>query len=121
MQDLGTLGGTTSYAYGINDSGAVVGYAFKAGNVQHAFLYTSGAMLDLNTLLPTGSGWSVLTTARAINDHGQIVGTGTYNGQTMAFLMEIPEPSSALLLLGLTGTASMLRRRSRQDRGATQT
>jgi uncharacterized membrane protein len=27
MQDLGTLGGTSSYAYSINDSGEIVGAA----------------------------------------------------------------------------------------------
>ena len=30
MQDIGTLGGNTSYAVGINDSGEVVGYAYLA-------------------------------------------------------------------------------------------
>jgi len=40
----------------------------------------------LNTSIPTGSGL-ILTTASAINDAGQISGTGLYNGRTRAFLL----------------------------------
>jgi len=51
-----------------------------------AFLCTgsTGAMIDLTAListLPGGNAW-VLTSARAINDAGIIVGTGTYLGQS---------------------------------------
>ena len=52
MTDLGTLGGDTSYALGINDSGEVVGYSYLADNVtRHAFTWTAaGGMVDLGTL-----------------------------------------------------------------------
>src|SRR5207249_7039187 len=53
-----------------------------------AFLYRDGAMIDLNDLLPVGSGW-VLTWAAAINNSGQIVGRGLYNGQTHGFLLDL--------------------------------
>jgi probable HAF family extracellular repeat protein len=43
-------------------------------------------MIDLNTLIPVGPAW-VLSEATAINDGGQIVGTGGINGQTHAFLL----------------------------------
>jgi probable HAF family extracellular repeat protein len=43
-------------------------------------------MTDLNSLIPAGSGW-VLTSARGINDAGQIVGTGTISGVQHAFLL----------------------------------
>jgi probable HAF family extracellular repeat protein len=67
--DLGTLGGSSSGANGINDSGQVVGWAYPAGNgAEHAFLYSGGAMSDLGTLGGTISG------ASGINDSGQVVG-----------------------------------------------
>ena len=48
--DLSTLGGTTSAAFGINNSGQVVGYAKTAGNAaDHAFLYSGGGVTDLGT------------------------------------------------------------------------
>ncbi len=88
VQDIGTLGGSNSYAYGINGSGQVVGTSEIAmyDFTTHAFIYSGGVMTDLNTLLPSGSGW-ILTRARAINDQGQIVGSGSINGEYHAYLM----------------------------------
>jgi probable HAF family extracellular repeat protein len=43
-------------------------------------------MLDLNNLIPSGSGW-VLQVANGVNDGGQIVGNGTIGGQTHGFLL----------------------------------
>jgi len=52
----------------------------------HAFLWENGAMTDLNTLLPAGTGW-ILTAATAINDNGDIVGIGLLDGQVHGFLL----------------------------------
>src|SRR5271166_6643387 len=49
--DLGTLGGSFSLAYGINDNGQIDGFSTLPGdNVVHSFLYNHGAMTDLGTL-----------------------------------------------------------------------
>ncbi len=99
--DLGTLYGLPySYAFGINSIGQTVGYCADANNAhQLAFAVdVEGHMLDLNALIPTGSGW-VLNQATGINDRGQIAGFGTSGGQIRAFLLTpIPEPSSVAYL-----------------------
>ena len=54
-----------------------------------AFLVQSGlvGMVDLNSLIATGSGWG-LNSAEAINDKGQIVGWSYLNGIPRAFLLD---------------------------------
>jgi probable HAF family extracellular repeat protein len=86
MQNLGALGAEgDSAALAINASGLVVGYA-AAPQGQHAFLYNGQTMLDLNNLIPSNSGWTLIK-ATGINDAGQIVGIGGYNGAAAGFLL----------------------------------
>ena len=69
MQGLGTLGGDSSVALGVNDAGQVVGYSYNGSGRQRAFLWQNGAMQDLGTF-PGGS----VSLATGINNAGQVVG-----------------------------------------------
>ena len=68
MIDLGTLGGATSKARGINNLGVIVGYAYNAAGNFLGFTYQNGTMTPIGTL---GGSWSI---AYAINDQNQIAG-----------------------------------------------
>jgi len=68
IQDLGTLGGSNSWARAINDKGQVVGGAELPDGTYHAFLWSGGSMQDLSTLGGSNS-W-----AYAINNAGLIAG-----------------------------------------------
>ncbi len=86
MRDLGTLGGIYGVATAINRQGTVVGSATDRASHTHAFIWKHGRLQDLNTLIPSGTGW-VLAEANAINAQGQIVGTGVFGGHEHAVLL----------------------------------
>ncbi len=130
LTDLGTISGGSSFAFGINDSGSIVGYSWAEDEENsRAFLYSGGVMLDLNALIPGGSGWQLLA-AYGINGAGDIVGTGLLNGQAASFLLEpaalnfqaaadpVPEPdvSWATALAGLLVVFLARRRKSSTTR-----
>jgi len=102
--------GARSVAYDINTAGQVVGEAETIHGVMHAFRWSDGVMVDLNRLLPPGAdGWELIT-AKAINDRGEIVGQGRFQGSLRAFLLSPPglvtppwikaSPQGARLALG---------------------
>jgi len=138
IQDLGaSLGGDFTGSEGINDHGAIAGWAFLAGNASYhaalwqqvgnitdlgvvagddcsfassinaqtqivgtsigdgctfdensrGFLWESGSLYDLNTLIPPGASLHLLL-ALAINDRGEIAGSGLdLNGNRHTFLL----------------------------------
>lgn len=78
--------------HGLNNALQIVGQGYQipgvpSGPSGRAFLYANGKVYDLDALLPSGSGW-VLTNATAINDSGQIIGTGQLNGVSHVFRMD---------------------------------
>ncbi|MFQ5463688.1 MAG: DUF3466 family protein [Phycisphaerae bacterium] len=71
ITDLGTLGGSTTFAFGINDSGQVVGLSAldaQPGGDSHAFLWDNGSMTDLGDFGGSNS------SANAINNAGEVTG-----------------------------------------------
>jgi probable HAF family extracellular repeat protein len=88
IRDLGVLkGGTYSVAFGVNDFDVVVGYGNISTNAPHAMIWTaSSGMKDLNSEIPSGSGWTLIN-ANAINNVGQITGYGSKNGHNHAFVL----------------------------------
>jgi probable HAF family extracellular repeat protein len=75
IQDLGTLGGAWSEAYGVNDNGWVVGVSTTESGDQHAFLWTKdGGMQDIS-----GPGWN-FSRAEGLNNKGMVVGWGIKDG-----------------------------------------
>jgi probable HAF family extracellular repeat protein len=93
-RNLGTLGGSDSYARGINNRRQIVGESttpppdpsFLDGP-QHAFVWSPRCgMRDLNDLV-FGHTEVVLTLASAINERGQIAADGALGTSTRAFLL----------------------------------
>jgi len=111
---LGTLGGTNGVANALNNSNQVVGWSQIASGAQHAYLYSNGTMQDLNSLIPSSSGF-VLTSAVGIDSAGEIVAYGTNSsGQTNEYLLTpllapVPEPST-LVVMSLMIVAMVARR-----------
>ena len=103
MIDLGTLGGTESFAYAINGGGQVVGYSTTDSGETHAFLWQpdrrqgwrKGEMIDLGTL---GGIYSV---ANGINGLGKVVGQSTITSSSWhAFLWQPTGKHGDLIDLG---------------------
>ena len=90
MTALPGLGGLRSAATGINAKGQIVGWSEVLGtNARHAVLWDGCELIDLNTVLAPGSGW-VLSNAAAINEHGDIIGTGTDpDGNVRGYILKL--------------------------------
>ena len=76
LTDLGTLGGVSSKATDINESGQVVGEAYDSGDVVRAFLWdSSNGMVNIGGSSEAG--------ATGINDNGTVI--GCYFGGALPF------------------------------------
>src|SRR6185312_1395169 len=110
---IGNFGGvgapdTASVGNGVNSSGQVTGEAYTVNGGPHAFLYSNGAIHDLNTLIPAVSAATyTLTNGVAINDAGQILvlATKTATGQEVTLLLT-PSAASVPNVVGDTQAAA---------------
>lgn len=104
IQDIGTLGGPSSGARDINDSGQITGFADVSSQPfpTQAFLYEAGTMSTLGSLTANRNSHGI-----GINGLGQVVGdssvvvnndnekhTFLYSGGTMHDLGDLDSPSS---------------------------
>ena len=85
MSDIGSLG-SSAFALGLNDLGEVVGMSWDTSETRpHAFLYTTGTMLDLEQRIDA-TGWMLLQATDICND-GLIVGNGFLDGKQRGFAL----------------------------------
>ena len=80
----------SSGATGINDHGLVVGYTNFNGSAPIPTVFKDGGSANLISLLSPGSDWS-LRTAVAINNNGQIAGTGIRGSQMVRAYLLTPK------------------------------
>jgi probable HAF family extracellular repeat protein len=118
MLDLGFLPNTQprSQAHGLNNDGVVVGESGSGVDDARAFIWTAAdGMQDLHSLLDqSGADWRLLA-ATAINDAGQIVGSGQHTGAHRAFLLTpIPEPAGPTVTIGVGSLVLASTARSRR-------
>lgn len=81
IQDLGTLGGPTSEAHGINNLGVVVGFSDTPSDGQRAFVWQGGTMTEIGALPG-----DISSRADHINDSGTVVGASEGSGGVRAFV-----------------------------------
>ena len=73
----------------INDQGDVVGYYLNSSG-SHSFIWTKAkGAVSLATFLPANARWTNLQ-AVSINNNGQVVGIGGFNGSDQSFILQLP-------------------------------
>lgn len=83
VSELGTLGGTSSEAFALNEAGEVAGRAANLFEETRAFLFSAGTMQDLGTL------GGISSEAYALNSKGTVVGMSELTqGDRHAFVFQ---------------------------------
>ena len=104
---LSVPGSTATDAFGVNDSGQIVGTYVSSSGQEFGFLYVDGTYTTLSL------SESLNTSAVAINDLGQILGSA--NPIPPPPPVSIPEPSTwAMMLIRFGGLGFVGYRRQRQ-------
>ncbi len=106
VTDIGHLGGSYSFGFGINIKGDVTGLSARADGQRHAFIYSAGRMSDLGTLGGTTS------VGYAINASKQVAGESTLpSGVSHAFVYsqgQLTDLGAAIeTMLGKSGVESI--------------
>jgi probable HAF family extracellular repeat protein len=102
ITDLGSIGGTESFAYALNDKGQVVGQSRLAGDAgTHAFLYSKGTLTDI---YPLNSQETQTAGPTAINNAGQIASGVIFNGVYSPAIYE--SKTNKITMLGSLGGTS---------------
>ena len=92
VDDIAVNNGGNLFGFGINSYGEVVGDGTIDGPNQPsaAYIFTDSLGLrKLNDLIDPSSGWN-LTNALAIDDEGDVVGTGYLNGRFAGYILRLP-------------------------------
>jgi probable HAF family extracellular repeat protein len=122
VTDLGTLDGDCgSVAWAINSHGQVVGSSFSCDSGRRrAFLWQNGSMVDLNALIPAGSGLE-LTDPLTITDRGEIAGIGVVPGSGCENAYENAYVCGVAFVLQPTGEVVTMTSAATTQRGKSST
>jgi len=82
MTKMGTLGGSWSQAYAINNKGQITGLAYTTNGSGHAFITSGTRLIDLGTF----AGSTSTTWGFGINNLGVVVGQSTFQNTYHAFV-----------------------------------
>jgi probable HAF family extracellular repeat protein len=105
-----------SDAFDINNLGQIIGDAEVTSGDFTSFIWDNGQFFRLSELIDPASGWTIFG-VEAINDEGQIIGFGEFNGVSQSFILNpvtIPTPVPASVWLFGSGLAALLGLRRRR-------